>query len=274
LGVISCLILLAEGAIGGRPELIAARSMTQAADLGDAKSTYESVCAACHGLDARGGERGPNLATKPEVTQKSDKELVEILKNGRTGAGMPSFSSFAPERLAGLVAYLRVLQGQGKAEPLPGDPTRGRELFYGKAKCAGCHMVNGQGGFFGQDLTTYASRMSADELRERIVHPGKDYDARRGLVEVTLANSTMLSGVVRNEDNFSLQLQTADGTFHLLSKSDIKSQTYTGRSAMPSDYGLILSSVELNDLVSYLLRTSGSGNVSKSNNNTEDGDEE
>ena len=274
LGMISCLIALAAAAFGAQQKLPVAPSMAQAGDQGEAKSTYESVCAACHGLDARGSERGPNLATKPEVLQKSDKELIEILKDGRTAAGMPSFASYLPARLASLVAYLRLLQGQRGPEPPPGDPVLGKALFYGKAKCAECHMIGGQGGFWGQDLTTYAARMNAEELRGRILHPGKDYDARRGLVEVTLANSTTLSGVVRNEDNFSLQLQTADGVFHLLSKSDIRSKTYMGRSPMPSDYGSILSAVELNDLVSYLLRTSGSGNVHKPNSGPEDGDEE
>jgi cytochrome c oxidase cbb3-type subunit III len=274
LGMIFCLIVLAAAAFGAPQKLLAATSMAQAVDQGEAKSTYESVCAACHGLDARGSERGPNLATKPEVLQKSDKELIEILKDGRTAAGMPSFGSYPPARLASLVAYLRQLQGQRAPEPLPGDPVLGKTLFYGKAKCAECHMISGQGGFLGQDMTTYAARMNADELRGRILHPGKDYDARRGLVEVTLANSTALSGVVRNEDNFSLQLQTADGVFHLLSKSDIRSKTYMGRSPMPSDYGSLLSAIELNDLVSYLLRTSGSGNTHKLNTGPEDGDEE
>jgi cytochrome c oxidase cbb3-type subunit III len=274
LGRISCWIALAAAAFGAQQKLPVAPSMAQAGDQGEAKSTYESVCAACHGLDARGSERGPNLATKPEVLQKSDKELIEILKDGRTAAGMPSFASYPPATLASLVAYLRLLQGQRGPEPLPGDPVLGKALFYAKAKCAECHMIGGQGGFWGQDLTTYAARMNADELRGRILHPGKDYDARRGLVQVTLANSRTFSGVVRNEDNFSLQLQTADGVFHLLSKSDVRSQTYMGHSPMPSDYSSILSAVELNDLVSYLLRTAGSGNEHKPNHGPEDGDEE
>jgi cytochrome c oxidase cbb3-type subunit III len=270
LGMISCLL----AAFAPQQKLPGAPSMAQAGDLGEAKSTYESVCAACHGLDARGSERGPNLATKPEVLQKSNKELIGILKDGRTAAGMPSFASYSPARLASLVAYLRLLQGQRGPEPLPGNPVSGRALFYGKAKCAECHMIAGQGGFWGQDLTTYAARMNADELRRRILQPGKDYDARRGLVEVTLANASTLSGMVRNEDNFSLQLQTADGVFHLLSKSDIRSKTYLGRSAMPSDYGSILSAAELNDVVSYLLRASSSRNEEKPKSGLEDGDED
>src|SRR6266567_3267308 len=119
-----------------------------------------------------------------------------------------------------------------------------------------------------------AQRISADEVRAVIVDPNKNLDPRHGLVTVSLADSTTLVGLARNQDNFSLQLQTPDGVFHLINKSDIRSLSYEGRSAMPSDYGAILSHEELKDLVSYLLRTSRSENTRKPKNNPEDGDEE
>ncbi|PYU85142.1 MAG: hypothetical protein DMG51_09405, partial [Acidobacteria bacterium] len=31
----------------------------------DGRKLFDSVCATCHGLDGRGGERGPNIATRP-----------------------------------------------------------------------------------------------------------------------------------------------------------------------------------------------------------------
>ena len=240
----------------------------------EAAATFAGVCASCHGLDGRGGERGPDLATQPDVARKTDAELIKILRDGKTAAGMPSFASQGATRLSALVAYLRMLQGSSKGAPLPGDPERGKALFYGAARCSQCHMVNGQGGFYGADLTAYAARISADEVRAAIVDPNKDLDPRRGLVTVSLADSTTLVGLLRNQDNFSLQLQTPDGVFHLLNKSDIRSFSYKGTSAMPSDYGAILSHQELNDLVSYLLRTSRSENARMPKNNPEDGDEE
>jgi putative heme-binding domain-containing protein len=239
----------------------------------EAKAAFESVCASCHGIDARGGERGPDIVSRSEVVRKTDAELLQILTDGKTASGMPSFSSYGPARLSALVAYLRTLQGRSKVLPLPGDPTRGKALFFGKPNCAECHMINGQGGFFGQDLTAYAARMGAGEIRAAVVNPNKDLDPRRGLVTVILADSTALSGTARNEDNFSLQLQTSDGVFHLLNKADIKDLTYTGKSPMPSDYGSTLSSQELNDLVSYLLDISRSVNA-RNAQKREDSDEE
>ena len=253
--------------------VLCAQNQTGAADS-QAKSTYESICASCHGLDGHGGERGPDIASRPEVADKKDAELAEILKNGKTAGGMPAFGGFGDTRIAGLVAYLRILQGRGGESPVPGDPANGKALFFGKAKCGNCHLAGGQGGFFAEDLTSYASRMNSSEVRAKILNPDKDLDPRRGMVNVVLADSSTLSGTVRNEDNFSLQLQTPDGVFHLLSKTDIRTQTYTGKSAMPTNYGSTLSPAEMDDLVSYLLRVSKSKNKKSEQNRLEDGDED
>jgi len=266
-----CLLMFAAVVLGAQNKPGVATSRPDAALQMDAKSTYESVCASCHALDGRGGERGPDIVSRPDVVRKKDAELVKILTDGKTAAGMPSFASYGDAKLSELVAYLRTLQGRSREMPLPGDPARGKTLFFGKAKCAECHMVSGQGGFFAQDLTAYAARMGADAVRAAVVNPNKDLDPRRGLLTVILTNSTTLSGVARNEDNFSLQLQTPDGLFHLLNKADIRTLTYAGRSAMPSDYGSTLSPVELNDVVSYLLHESRSENMPKAENNPEDG---
>jgi hypothetical protein len=72
---------------------------------------------------------------------------------------------------------------------------------------------------------------------------------------VTTREGRQFTGVARNEDNFSLQLQSLDGTFHLFSKADIDQLEFLPKSLMPSDYGSVLGSGEMDDLVSYLVRT-------------------
>jgi cytochrome c oxidase cbb3-type subunit III len=240
---------------------------------GEAEVLFGSMCASCHGLNARGGERGPDIVSRPEVTRKSDAELTEVLKEGRTSAGMPGFASLGAEKLSQLVAYLRVLQGRGKGAILPGEPNRGKGLFFGKARCAECHFMSGEGGFLAPDLTSYAERLSVDEIRAKITNPDKGLDPRKGMVELVLSDSSKLAGFVRNEDNFSLQVQSPDGVFHLLNKADLRTQTYTGTSGMPTDYGSTLSAAEVNDIVSYLLRVSSSQDTQKKDNQLADHDE-
>ncbi len=242
-----------------------------AAALADAKQTYESVCAACHGLDARGSERGPDIASRPETVQKTDVDLTQILTNGKPANGMPSFSSFGAVKLSAMVAYLRTLQGRGKGLVLPGDPERGKALFFGKAKCSQCHSVMGQGGFFASDLIAFGGSLDAGELGAKVLNPDADLDPRRGLARVVLSDGTELTGAVRNENNFSIQLQTPDGAFHLLNKSELRSQTYIGASGMPRDYGSTLTPAELNDVTSFVLR-SVSENTQQSSSKRNGGD--
>jgi cytochrome c oxidase cbb3-type subunit III len=173
---------------------------------------------------------------------------------------MPAFGSLGAARIQAVVRYLRTLQGQTGAADFSGDSKRGKALFFGQSGCSQCHMANGQGGFIGSDLSNYASTQSASDIRSEITDPSRNLDPRKRTVVVTTAGGQTLTGIARNEDNFSLQLQTADGTFHLFAKSKLKSVEYQPRSLMPDDYGSKLSHQELDDLVSYLVGISRNKN--------------
>jgi cytochrome c oxidase cbb3-type subunit 3 len=229
----------------------------------EGKKAFESICAACHGLDGRGGERGPDIARRQEVLRRTDSELLEILQNGRPAAGMPAFAALGTEKLQRILAYVRTLQGIGPASTLPGDPERGKSLFFGKAGCSQCHMMNGAGGFLGADLSNYGASQSPSEIRNKILNINRDPDPRSRTVVLTLRNGEVLTGLARNEDNFSLQLQSLDGSFHLLSKSDIVQQEVQPNTPMPSGYGSLLNPAELDDLGKYLVREAETGNHSK-----------
>lgn len=221
----------------------------------DGRKAFESVCASCHGLDGRGGERGPNIATRAAVQQLSDEETLHVLRSGIPAAGMPAFSALGVPRIKAVMAYLRILQDGGKAASISGDVQRGKLLFFGKAGCAKCHMMNGSGGFIGADLSSYGSNGSVEEIRAAIMDPNKDLDPRERTVLVITREGRQITGVARNEDNFSLQLQSLDGAFHLLSRADLDRLEFLPNSLMPADYGSTLSSGEIDDLVSYLVRT-------------------
>lgn len=225
---------------------------------------FASRCSGCHGLDGRGGERAPNIIQDRAVQHLTDDELERIIRQGVFGTGMPAFSSLGGSRIHSVVAYLRTLQGTQKAADVPGDSERGKKLFFGKPGCSTCHMMSGIGGFIASDLTGFARTHSAEDIRSAIVKPNPNGDRQTLTAIVTTLKGEKYSGRVRNEDNFSVQLQALDGTFHFLLKSQLRSLEYTSRPIMPSDYKSILSSEELDDIVSYLMKTAGSSQAGKS----------
>ena len=249
----ACALLVPAGAQRGNPAARKNRLGRSAA--ADGRRMFESVCATCHGLDGRGGERGPNVATRAEVQQLSDADTLRILQAGIPAAGMPAFGALGVPKLKAVMSYLRILQGESKAAFIPGDPQRGKSLFFGKAGCVNCHTINGSGGFLGADLSSYGSNVSIEEIRSAITDPDRDLDPRARTVLATTREGRQFTGIARNEDNFSLQLQSLDGAFHLFAKSDLQHLEYQPKSLMPSDYGSVLSASELDDLVSYLIRT-------------------
>jgi len=238
-------------------KLTAGRSSTEGTRI------FARRCAGCHGLDGRGAERGPDIANRAEIQRLSDTALLRIVRDGVQGTGMPSFHSLGDIGIQAVVAHVRHLQGNDLAAKLPGNPEHGKHLFFGEASCSQCHMVHGEGGFLGADLSNYASTQSAVETRSAITDPNKNLALRNRTVVVTTADGKKQTGIARNEDNFTLQLQTPDGAFHFFNKLELHSVEYQSHSLMPADYGSKLSREDLDDLVSYLIRIAQTSNIRK-----------
>jgi len=232
--------------------LLSSNAQTQEAGQG----IFNSTCAACHGLDGRGGEHAPNIATDPRAKGLADRDLQRIVQNGIPSAGMPGFaSSLGKQRIEAVIGYLRTLQGQGPALKVSGDSEHGRQLFFGEAGCSSCHAVAGPGGFLGGDLSSYGETHTASEIRSAIVDPDKNVDSRRRVVTVVTRSGVKHSGAIRNEDNFSLQVQAADGKLLFFDKSGVLRIERAQKSVMPSDYESRLGSKGIDDIVSYLLKS-------------------
>jgi cytochrome c oxidase cbb3-type subunit III len=216
------------------------------------RRTFESSCSSCHGLNGQGGEHAPDIATRPEVVRLSDRETLKVLREGVLQKGMPPFATLGAVKLSEVLNYLRSLQGKGRSAVVA-NTTEGKEIFAGKGGCSQCHMVHGVGGFLGPDLSDYGASRSTDDIRSAIVNANKRPGDRKGLAKATTKDGQQISGLVKNEDNFSVQLQAMDGTFHLLEKSSLSELTFDSAPVMPSDYESRLTKSELDQLVGYLL---------------------
>lgn len=80
---------------------------TEAAIAG--RKLYEKYCAQCHGPEASGQDRAPNLHS-PAIQGAPPGSLFWILRNGRIRKGMPSWSRLPDQQIWQIVTYLQTLR--------------------------------------------------------------------------------------------------------------------------------------------------------------------
>jgi mono/diheme cytochrome c family protein len=78
---------------------------------------FADHCAKCHGVDALGSKKRPNLRA-PEVQRATDGELFWILRNGDIRHGMPSWSSIPEPSRWQIIAYVKSL-GEVSSDATP-----------------------------------------------------------------------------------------------------------------------------------------------------------
>jgi len=223
-------------------------------DAAKGSKTFATNCAGCHGSDGRGGERAPNIATSRNVTSLTESELSNFVRNGVPGSGMPAFGFLGDSGIRDVVVFLRQLEGKTTGVKVTGDDAAGRTLFFGNAECSKCHMMHGEGGFIASDLSDYGSGIASEPIRTAIVGPETFVAPGSEMVEVVTSRESF-RGVLRMEDNFTIVVQTEDGRYRNLAKASLKKLKHTGHSLMPDDYGTRLSPKEIDDIVSYLIRS-------------------
>jgi cytochrome c oxidase cbb3-type subunit III len=256
-------------AFGAKTQLPAQSSQLKNPVAGDTaaikegSSLFRANCSPCHGFNARGGGRGPDLTSGAWTHGGSDAELFRTISQGVSGTEMPA-NAFEDSEIWALIAYLRSVNA-GSRVPLPGNRQTGEQLFFGKQSCSQCHMVKGRGGRLGPELTRVGAARSVEYLVESIRQPDKDLSVIATdpnnhyavpmdweTVTVLARDGQRIVGVAKNEDAFTIQLFGQDNKLHLLLKKDLSDVRHERRSLMPAYTEQILSKEELQDLLAYL----------------------
>ena len=218
-----------------------------AADAASGGRLFAKYCTACHGANAKGG-RAPDLTTGQWTHGAATIEIARNIQQGIEGTQMPGFP-FSDEQAQSIVTWLRSLH-LDKDEPLTGDAKAGQQVFLGAGGCTGCHMLNGQGGRFGPDLTKLGQDRGVKDLRKSVSDPSKHIRA----VEVQLKNGTVIRGVVISEDTFSLYLRDPQEKLHLLRKQDVQRR---GESKQPLMPAAALDAKQVDDVIAFLKQPGG-----------------
>ena len=255
--VSACLIAtLILGVWGARPEAQDADNpFTGRVDIRMGRRQFESRCGACHGQDATGNTEGggPDLTTGRFRHASTDAGLFGVIREGIRGTSMLGINPDAPDQIVWqIVTYLNSLSPANAAVDLPGSPATGRQIFAGTGDCARCHMVSGQGGRLGPDLSHVAERRDANELRTDVVDPDTEVDPRWWTMVVTREDGSVIRGLRNHEDSFSMRIMDEQENLRSFSKSAIRAYERIKDSTMPG-YAQSLTTEELDDLVAYLV---------------------
>jgi putative heme-binding domain-containing protein len=214
---------------------------------------YHSSCTMCHGMNGAAGDRAPALAGARRFNRRSPEDLFAAIKEGIPGTLMPP-TPLPDADVHAIVAYIRSLRATALENPAPGDPAHGEKIFFGKGACAECHMVRGRGGILGPELTNAAAERSLNSLRDALTKPRPHVPRGYRPVRIVTTDGRKLSGVVKNENNFSLQMLDRDARLHLLLRDEIGEIQYGKESLMPANYDKTLTEAEFHDLLAYLSR--------------------
>ena len=218
-------------------------------------------CGFCHGKDARGGERGPDLLRSELVNRDEKGELIaEVLAHGRPDRGMPPFpdlaakatdiASFLHERInavANRMAYKI-------ADVLTGDARAGRAYF--QKQCKSCHSPNG-------DLAGIGGRHAPDVLQALIAWPGPNVISFIGFdlrpvkrppvaVSVTLPSGERISGTAIFIGEFDISLRDAAGTYRSFRRDTLRGVEVKDPLARHLELLPHYSDADLHNLTAYL----------------------
>jgi putative heme-binding domain-containing protein len=230
------------------------------AALAEGQALFRGLCTGCHGGTGRGG-KGPDLTDERWIHGNSDQDIARVIQNGVPKTTMKKLGdALKDDQIKRLVAYIRSLARsptEGNWKPyIAGLPQAGHMLFFdprGKAQCAKCHSVAGDGGRIGPALDRIASRRSPEFLMESILLPSKEIAPEYEAVIVATKDGHVITGLRVNETNFSIQLLEENGRFHSLLKRDLDQFKVMAKSLMPENLSELLTVKELHDLFAYLM---------------------
>ena len=158
-----------------------------------------------------------------ELSDESEKDRSEMLDQWRP--------RFAADLLAGA------------------NKAKGRDIF--KTTCAACHILNGEGGAIGPDLTG-AARDNVSYLLENLLFPSAVVPDQYRLTTLTLKDGRTLSGMVRSRNSSALKLQSMTDVI-ALPAADIAKEELLPISIMPPGLLDSLNTSDARDLMAYLM---------------------
>jgi putative membrane-bound dehydrogenase-like protein len=154
----------------------------------------------------------------------------------------PSTGGFDPDKFKAAA-----MKGQGK-------PDKGKALFADTKglACAKCHVVAGEGGNIGPELSGIAARYPREELIASILYPSARIFSGYETVVVATADGKILTGLIKSDNADGLEIQDAEGKRVRIAKADIEDRKTSDLSLMPNGIVEGITPQDFADLIAYL----------------------
>ena len=234
------------------------------------RSLWASHCVDCHGAQARGTEKGPNIIRTKTVnfdrsSPQAGSVLGPFLKAGHpTQSGKPA--SFTNDEVIALATFLRqrvtdTMRWSTLFVPgniLVGDSRAGEAYFNGEGGCSTCHNATTR------SLQGIASRFDTPvDLQQRMLFPVPGRGGRgagaagsntsnRTTVTITPPSGPVVSGVLVEESEFYITFRDADGTIRAVRRTP--GMRVAKNNPLQAHIDLLdrITDKQIHDLVAYL----------------------
>ena len=117
--------------------------------------------------------------------------------------------------------------------------------------CASCHVMYGEGGKIGPDLTG-SNRANLDYLLLNSVDPSYDVPEGYKMVTIATVDGRVLNGVIAEENAQRMILKTVEQPRVVILKDDIEARRVSDKSIMPDGQFEQMKPQELLDLIKYM----------------------
>jgi len=161
----------------------------------------------------------------------------------------PELKAISSEKLERVAHYRESLTPQELASA---DLSSGRALF--NQNCGKCHRLFGTGGRIGPDLTG-SQRNNLNYLLENTVDPSATVSKNFHLTIALLEDGRVVSGIVTEESERTVTMQTATERLVLL-RDEIEELRVSNLSMMPERQLDVMTSEQVRDLIGYLMSPS------------------
>jgi cytochrome c oxidase cbb3-type subunit III len=245
----------------------------KAADM--ARPLWKSECQSCHGEDARGTPKGPNLVRSlvvlhdrygstvgpylrkehPSIPVQKKPPVPPALTPGLNDSEILMLAHFLRDRVND------TLRGAPMFKPgnvLTGDTRAGAAYFNGEGGCATCHSPTG-------DLAGIGTRMEPVAIQQRFLFPmagagrGRSNAPGRGpgsgsvtIVTVTTETGETVSGELIAMDDFNVSLRDASGMTRTIRRTPRTRVLKNDPFAAHIDLLSRITDQNIHDVVAYL----------------------